>query len=408
MIKRLFLILALGMMMVRCLAADGNPASQDHQVLVMLRVPPAHFRPDAVYSGHYTDDAGRAARRRVAEDLASRHGLKLVTDWPMPTLNIDCYLMEGSPDQSAAQVAAVLSRDSRVEWAQPVNQYRGMGYNDPLYPVQPDAKYWHLDELHHVTTGRGVKIAIIDSGVDIAHPDLAGQVAASENFVDGNPYTAEMHGTGVAGIIAARADNGIGIVGVAPGARLLALRACWETAEASTRCNSFTLGKALNFAIMHDAQIINMSLTGPQDRLLRQLIDEALNRGIAVVSAVDAHADDGGFPASCPGVLAVAAQEGEASGTRALLAPGKDIPTTVTHARWELASGSSYAAAHVSGMLALLAERHPAMQPSQLRNKIALFPTEMAGAGTIDACASVGLAPSACTACSCVVSLGKR
>ena len=113
-------------------------------------------------------------------------------------------------------------------------------------------------------------MAVIDSGIDAGHPDLAGQVAVNRNFVSGQPLVAEQHGTAVAGIIAAKADNRMGIVGVAPGTRLLGLRACWQGRDsASTVCDTLSLAKALYFAVESRADVINLSLSGPDDRLLR-------------------------------------------------------------------------------------------------------------------------------------------
>src|SRR6185295_8428623 len=137
----------------------------------------------------------------------------------------------------------------RVESAQPINVFHTLGHNDPLYPLQPGARQWRLAELHEVATGRNAIVAQIDTGVELDHPDLRGQVALARNFVDGSDWAGEAHGTAVAGIIAARADNGIGIAGVAPQAVLMALRACWQAGDrGAASCNSFTLAKALQFA----------------------------------------------------------------------------------------------------------------------------------------------------------------
>jgi subtilisin family serine protease len=94
----------------------------------------------------------------------------------------------------------------------------------------------------------------------------------------------------VAGIIAAKADNGVGMVGIAPGARLLALRACSERQRGSvtaSTCDSLTLAKALHFALERGADVINMSLSGPADPLLASLIELGLQRNVAVVAAFD-------------------------------------------------------------------------------------------------------------------------
>nr|WP_229507016.1 S8 family serine peptidase [Pseudoduganella rivuli] len=367
-------------------------ASRD--ILVMLHLPAPHFRPDGYHGATYRDDAARAARRRIAEALAREHGLALVEDWAMPALNVDCYRMQLAPGQSSAPVLEALAHDARVKWAQPVQSYSAQAGSDPLYPVQPAAQPWQLTEVRKVATGRKVLVAVVDSGIETDHPDLAGQVAIKENFVDGQRYASETHGTAVAGVIAAHAGNGVGIEGVAPGARLMALRACWQSPDGATRCNSFTLGKALNYALLHGAQVINMSLSGPDDRLLQQLIDVARARGIRVVGAFDPTRTDGGFPASYPGVFAVAAEGAMPHAGNVLAAPGRDIPTTMTGARWGMVSGSSYAAAHVSGMMAVLSELKPRMPLTELRDSL------VTGATSLDLCATVTRFTGKCT-CGC-------
>jgi subtilisin family serine protease len=247
-----------------------------------------------------------------------------------------------------------------------MNLYRGQGgeagaprsaaRGDPLLPMQPAAREWRLSELHRTATGRGVRVAVIDSQIEQNHPDLVGQVALSENFVGGRPAGPEAHGTAVAGIIAAIADNGIGIAGVAPGARLLALRACWQGA-AATLCDSLSLAKALDFAIGHAAQVINLSVSGPPDILLGKLLDAAKARRAVVVAAFDPSLPGGGFPASHPGVVAVADESGGRPPAGVQGAPGRDIPATLPGGKWGLVSGSSFAAAEVSGLAALVRER---------------------------------------------------
>jgi len=223
---------------------------------------------------------------------------------------------------------------------------------------------------------------VIDSLVDAAQPDLAGQIQTVQDFVPDRPRAAEQHGTGVAGIIAGVADNRIGIAGVAPHARLMALRACWQEGAGGAVCDSLSLAKALYYAIDHSAQVINLSLSGPQDPLLGRLIDVALAHGTVVVGAVDPHAADGGFPASHPGVVAVS-DDPSTTLAGAVVAPGRDTPTTEPGGKFAFVSGSSYAAAHVSGLYALIKEHGGrAATPVSL---VTLHP----GGGPIDACASL-------------------
>lgn len=379
-----------------------QPPAGPAEILVMLHLPAPHFRADGYSGASYRDDAGRQARQRIAVDLAREHGLQLMEDWPMPALNVDCYRMRLAAGQAPAAILAALSRDRRVAWAQAIQDFSAQGGagapGDPLYRVQPAAAPWQLEQLRKSATGRKVLVAVIDSGVEANHPDLAGQVALQENFVDGQSYVAEEHGTAVAGVIAARADNGIGIAGIAPEARLMALRACWQ-ADGGTRCNSFTLAKALNFALLHNAQVINLSLSGPPDRLLQQLVGVAQARGIRVVGAIDPARGDGGFPANSPGVFAVAADDAPRHGAQCLLAPGRDVPTTMPGARWGMVSGSSYAAAHVSGMLALIGELKPQLSGERLHEGI-VRSTGAAPLTGIDLCATIMRITGKCS-CAC-------
>ncbi len=346
----------------------ATPAiARERQLLVMLRLEPQHFRPESSYGGSYGDGQGRSVRWRVASRVARDQGAVVVDEWPMPSLGVDCFVMGVPEGRPFEEVAARIAHDPSVSWTEPMHTYRGQGgpatHNDPLYRVQPAAREWRLADLHRISTGRNVRVAVIDSMVDKTHPDLLGQVELVQNFVSDRSAAPEAHGTGVAGIIAARADNGIGIAGIAPQARLLGLRACWEEAKpeskSATVCDTLSLAKALDFAIERKAQVINMSLSGPPDLLLGRLLDVALSHDIAVVAAYDRNAVGGGFPASHHGVVAVVDEGGGPSISGVVAAPGRDVPTTEPGGRWFLVNGSSYAAAHVSGLLALVRQKAP-------------------------------------------------
>ncbi|WP_313540146.1 S8 family serine peptidase [Sphingomonas sp.] len=377
---------ALLLALLAAMPFQAHAAGEDApRILMMLRLAPAHFRAGSGYGGGYGEDQSAAARRRIASAVAKRNGLRLAGNWPMPIIGVDCFILTVPKGRAAAEAAAQVARDSAVEWSEPIETFEAQGDptpNDPLYRAQPVARAWHLAMLHRTATGRGARIAVIDSQVDARHPDLAGQVAIERNFVDGAGVAAERHGTGIAGVIAARPDNGVGIVGIAPGAKLLALRACAEQgAGAATLCDSLSLARALSFAVEQHADVINLSLAGPPSRLLETLLRIGVARGATVVAAYDPKLPGGGFPASMPGVVAVAETAvGQAGGPYA--APGRDIPTTQPGGRWYLASGSSYAAAEVSGLIVLIREAHA---PSRRPALVSARP----GGGEIDACASV-------------------
>ena len=382
----------------------GYEVAPDRQLLVMLRMPAPHFRPDVSYAASYSQ-VGKDARRRVAEAIASQYGLKLIDAWPMPALGVDCFVMEAPEQASLPRLLEQLTADARVESAQSVSRFTVLGYNDPLYPVQPSATAWHLSDLHKVATGKRVRVAIVDTGIEADHPDLNGQIASTQNLVDGRRDVAEAHGTEVAGIIAARPDNGLGIAGIAPGATFFALRACWQNPGQGPQamCSSFTLAKALQSALDDDVQVINLSIGGPSDKLLARLLDVAISRGITVVGAVDPKIGDGGFPASYQGVLAIAEEGGQDSPAAFLMAPGRDVPTTLPGGKWGIVSGSSFAAAHVTGLVALLRELSPGLQAQQLRDVLApqtLLTLATDHSRIVDACAAVARTAGAC-ACTC-------
>ncbi len=379
-------------------AARAAPPDAAHEILVLVRLPAEHYRPSADYGAGYADELSRRAERRLAGRIARAHRLALVDDWPMPLLGLDCFVMAAPLGRSAEAAAAELARDPAVAWTEPMHLYSGQaaavaGHNDPLFRAQPAAREWRLAELHKVATGSRVSVAVIDSQVDAAHPDLAGQFAVSEDFAPAPaPRGGERHGTGVAGVIAAKADNGIGIAGVAPQARLIALRACWQSAgaAAATVCDSVSLAKALHFAIERRAQVINLSLAGPPDLLLAKLVDAARGRGITVVAAYDPSLPHGGFPASHPGVIAVADESLAQAPPGVYSAPGRDVPTTQPGGRWSLVDGSSYAAAHVSGLMALVREH------AGLSGRALALVSTRPGGGPIDACATLLRDPRPC------------
>ena len=398
-------LLALGLAVAEAAPPPASaPAERasGREILVMLRIPPDHYRPNSTYGGEYGDQFTIASRRSLAQKIARRYGLEFIGDgWQMPLLGVDCYVMRVPTEETLESAMRRISRDPEIAWSEPMHVYQAQAAapaanDDPLFAVEPVATAWRLADLHRVTTGRGVVVAVIDSRIQQDHPDLAGQFVASQDFVVGRPGPAERHGTGVAGLIAAKSGNGMGISGVAPDARLMALRACWQIDDSSnspTVCDSLSLAKALTYAIEHGAKVINLSLSGPSDRLLTQLIDIASSRDITVVAAYDPAMPRGGFPASEPNVIAVANESLPSAPPGVYLAPGDDVPTTQPGGKWILVNGSSYAAAQVSGLVALVRE-HSNVSPRPLL--VATWPM----GGSVDACATLLRAAKPCN-CTC-------
>ena len=358
--------------------------------------------------------------RQVALDITQLTALRLDASWFMASIGQQCLVFQLPADRDAERVARLVTSVPHVAGAQPTQTYRLLGApgNDPYLHLQSAATVLHLAPAHRLATGKGVKVALIDTGVDFEHPDLRERIASAENFVDhGNrTFTRDSHGTAVAGVRAAQAGNGIGIVGVAPEADLLALKACWpeSAGSRSALCDSYTLARALDFAITRGAQVINLSLAGPFDALLALQIQAALARRIVVVAA--AEGSDGGFPASLPGVLGVrgvdltvaaAPLEADSGKGPRLAAPDVDLLTTAPAGTYDFFSGSSFAAAQASGVAALLLEREPKLGAEQIARLIvdSAHALPASGAGdpspllVLDACATLAAALGQKVAC---------
>ncbi len=376
----------------------------DRQILVTFEPLPSLGLPRAGSSArNYEAAPGYKATvrtRKLARQLSRDYGLKLVSEWPIVALGVHCVVFEVADAGLRGDVIDRLADDRRVESVEPMQLFsvQGRSGGDPYRDLQHGFAALGLEEAHRWASGQGVKVAVIDSGVDVSHPDLAGRVGTARDFVQegGARPPAERHGTAVTGVIASDRDNGVGIVGVAPGAEILALRGCWTEAGdgGQEACSSFTLAKALAFAIDARPHVINLSLGGPRDALLERLLRVALARGIVVVAACGDTGADDVFPGSVDGVLVVRASSSTGGGlTRAgeLSAPGHEILSTVPGGSYDFFSGSSLAAAQVSGVTALLLE-HRRVGPDRLATLLRETARGNGAGGAapvVDACAAL-------------------
>ena len=230
----------------------------------------------------------------------------------------------------------------------------------------------HLLEAHKITNGDDVLVAVIDSKIDASHPDLAG-VIADEYDALGTPAPAHMHGTGMAGAIAAHAK----LIGVAPKVKLLAVRAFSGTAEGA-QGTTFNILKGLDWAASKNARIVNMSFAGPADPMFRDMLAKAHARGIVLIAAVGNAGPRSPplYPAADRDVIGVTATDADDKllpqanrGPQvAVAAPGVQIVEPAPDAGYQLTTGTSVAAAHASGVAALLLARDPKLTPDQVRS----------------------------------------
>jgi len=350
------------------LGAAQRAGNADEQNLVIVTVDngdsarlrrPGSTRPAYSIARYEASDAARATMRR----LATEYALTEVAAWPIRALHVHCAVFRIASPQTRETVLRQLAGDPRVRLAQAMNSFASSttSYNDQYFSVQSGFRSIDAAGAQQWSRGDRVRVAVIDTGIDAKHPDFGGRVIVRRNFVDNDAqrFAEDRHGTAVAGIISAAANNKVGIVGVAPGVEILALKACWQT-EAhgeAARCNSLTIAQALAAALDEHAQLVNLSLTGPRDPLLNQLVAAGLERGVLFVGAAPGGADATGFPASAPGMIAVDMVESGRARPGVLRAPGRDVVTLVPGDRYDFLSGASLAAAHVTGAVALLLAR---------------------------------------------------
>ncbi len=374
------------------------------QFVVVAVANPRSARPAAVggtahgYGGESNYRVGASAAALI-RDIARQYSLTRVSEWPIEALGMHCVLFRIPPGTTREAVVEKLRGDDRVRLVQPLNEFESAtdarpAFDDPYARLQANVLALDVADAHAVSRGTGVRVAVIDTGVDTRHPDLAGRTQLTRNYVDDDDalFHADRHGTQVAGLIAAVANNGIGIVGVAPDVRLLLLKACWQvSASRAGRCNSFTIAQALADAIAARAQVINLSLVGPSDPLLEALIARATAAGIVVVGAASTDPRLG-FPAKLPRVLPVAEAESGVLEMAVLRAPARDIVTLVPEGAYDFASGSSLAAAQVSGVVALLLARDQRLGSARLQallTQTSRRHADRGGYSSVNACAAL-------------------
>jgi len=301
---------------------------------------------------------------RVTSQLADDYGMEKMTEWPMTEVGAHCVVYRIADNASMPQAIERLSKDDRVEIVQTMNVFKTKAHydNDPYFKLQTNLQQMQISMAHGRATGKDITIGMIDTGVDLDHPDLSGQISQNQNFAKdiSASFSTDIHGTAVAGIMVAKRDNAKGIVGVAPNAKLVALKACWPDKKdvIEAVCNSFTLALAVNTAIKEGVDVLNMSLTGPQDPLLALLLKKAMSKGIIVVAADTGTGEN--FPASLKDVISVQSIKAMPDTiARSITAPGDKVLTTLPHGTYDFISGSSIAAAEVSGVVALLLEVKP-------------------------------------------------
>jgi subtilisin family serine protease len=309
-----------------------------------------------------------------ADALARRHGLRRIESQNFPLLGATFGLFRITDGRSFDRASRDFGADSSVRAVHPNFRYLLQQQKAAAQEGDP-AQYvlakMRLPEAHTLAHGAGIKVAVIDSAIDVKHRELASSVIDSYDAL-GSSEGPHVHGTGIAGAIAAHAR----LMGAAPAAELIAIRA-FGTAINGAQSNSWVILKSLDYAFQKQARIINMSFAGPKDPLIERGIDAVATRNIVMVAA----AGNAGakspplYPAANPKVIAVSATDQQdhlfAASNRGsyitVAAPGAELFLPAPDDKYQMTSGTSFSAAYVSGLAALMLERNPALKPEELR-----------------------------------------
>jgi type VII secretion-associated serine protease mycosin len=334
----------------------------------------------------------KPAPAAVLNDAPTRGAVHLVTVREVDGRPVVSTL--AAPDLAQArQAVTAATADPQVLDISLASTVRIMA-DDPYRGAQ-----WGLTRLAAEQTwqhqrGNGVRVAVIDTGVDAGHPDLAGVVLPGRDFVaTGNGQSdPHGHGTHVAGIIAAVAGNGIGVAGLAQGVKILPVRALGADGAGTDA----DVAKSVLWAVDQGAEVINMSVGSPDYSVAESAaVAYALQQGVLVVGATGnmrAQGNPAVYPASFPGVLGVGAsgesdQATSFSGTgRAvdLLAPGVEIISTFPPSRYAYMDGTSMAAPFASAAAALVRAAAPQATPAQVTSLLIRTAKDIGPAGRDD------------------------
>lgn len=346
---------------------------------------------------------GRSARTVLAQMAADR---QVASAQP----NYLYTLQQGAPQTDAAtQPAGIVVKPQ--ETPPPASAAITSPEPPPVTPkreLQPQyiVEKLHLGDAHKLARGEKIKVAVIDSGADQNHPELQGVVAGSFDALGGEA-SPHAHGTAMSAAIMAQAQ----LQGVAPAARLLAARAFSGSAgPASASGTTFHILSSLDWASEQGARVVNLSFAGPQDRLLSRSLAGARTKGMVAVAA----AGNGGanaaplYPGADANVIAVTATDaddkafpGANRGSYiAVAAPGVDVLAAEPQGRYAFSSGTSIAAAHVSGVVALILEKRPDLHLEGVRKLLMDSAVDLGakgrdpvfGAGRVDAPAALARA----------------
>ena len=381
---------------------SGAPPGTRLIDLPVIPLPPGSGMPPDGETRFSSDEvmfqfASAATEQQIA-DISQRFGLTLLTQQSIGMLGRTIYTFRITNGRSVREVIGLVEAAGLNVRVQPVydyglNQDQKPANADPGDPAQYILRKLHLAEAHRVSKGDNVVIAVINSEIDPNQPDLAGRII--DRFDAGCGASApDPHGTGMAGAIASH----VRLLGVAPNASILAICAFGGTGQ--PKATSIRIIRGLDYAIRRGARIVNMSFAGPLDPTLSQALQIAREKGLLVIAAAGNSGPKSPplYPGADRSVMAVTATDandrlfiGANQGKYVTVAaPGVDVLVPAPNGGMQFTTGTSVAAANVSGVAALLLANKPSLTPEQIR-AILVTTAQPLGSGGINPQFGAGL-----------------
>ncbi len=311
----------------------------------------------------------------IEEAIAKDFNLELLERFESELAGERVVLLKIKDGQPVEKVVAALNADQRVVGAQPNFAYVQQGaaaYRDGEGGDYAFAKM-ELQEAQRIARGRGVLVALIDSSVDVLSRELKGGVAGTYDATNQGFAKPDAHTTAIAGILVASG----GANSVAPEAKLLCIKAVFEAKGGAKRADSRTVGKAMEYAMAQNARIVLLPLLARHDPLIERIIRKAASQQALIVAPAGNKGPSAApaYPGAYEDVVAVTATDSDDAvyekanqgGYVALAAPGVDIFVLQPDGDTAMRSGTSYAAAHATGVAALLLGYDPQLTVEGVR-----------------------------------------
>lgn len=337
--------------------------------------------------------------------IAAEYGLTVLDTDTLDILGVSMVKFGLPPDQNVEQTARDMADDPRILGRQP-NYFFEIAQDGAapanMRPLQYAPEKLRLVAAHQSSTGEGVTVGVIDTAIDATHPEFA-QHPVEQADVLGGPVSSRGHGTAMGGLIVANAA----LDGVAPGVRLISIRAFDATPSGAIGSSSFALAKALDQMAASGADVLNLSFAGPRDPLILTVMDRLEEMDMPVIAAAGNNGPDAEpvYPAAHRHAIAVTATDSNDAGfTFANLgmyvevaAPGVDILSPQPDGSYDYETGTSAATAHVTGIVALMLAENPDLTTADIRLLLSEASRDLGtpgrdevfGAGLVDAATAV-------------------